>query len=79
MYFKQVLIFSLLCCHVLGAPKRKKPQERFWAPQQMDMPAKARAGKKIGYKLTRLYKKETNCQLKLKMYPSFFKLLKKQD
>ena len=58
MYFKQVLIFSLLCCHVLGAPKRKKPQERFWAPQQMDMPAKARAGKKIGYKLTRLYKKK---------------------
>jgi hypothetical protein len=39
------------------------------------LPAKARAGKTLGYKLTRLYFKKSQ----QKMYPSFFKLLMKQD
>ena len=42
MYFTQVMFFFLLCSHVLGAPKWKKPEEGFWAPQQMDMPEKSR-------------------------------------
>ena len=57
MNVKQALIFFLICSHVLGAPKRKKPEEGFWAPQQMDMPEKAKAGKRLGDKLTGLYKK----------------------
>ena len=75
MNVQQALIFFLICSHVLGAPKRKKPEEGFWAPQQVDMPEKAKAGKRLGEKLTGLYKK-TNCQLKT--YPSFFKMLMKQ-
>ena len=33
-------ILFLLCSNALGAPKRKRPEEGFWAPQQVDMPAK---------------------------------------
>ena len=58
MNVKQALIFFLICSHVLGAPKRKKPEEGFWAPQQVDMPEKAKAGKRLGDKLTGLYKKK---------------------
>ena len=59
-YISHKFCFFLLCSHVLGAPKRKKPEEGFWAPQQMAMPENARGGKKLGDKLTRLYKKNVS-------------------